>query len=91
MTSPHRPPQPSQSQSRPTEEFYASIVLPDPDHSSTGAWTLPHNLLPRVQEFRSPSRMEAQCWELAGATWDQDWYTCHPSPKLSQSVTTRVV
>jgi hypothetical protein len=71
-TSPHRP-----SESQPSDVVYASIALPDPDRSPTGAWTLPHNLEARIQEFRSPSRTEAQCWELAGAAWEEDWYTRH--------------
>ena len=71
------PPPASEPEHQPKDVVYASIALPDPDHSSTGAWILPHNLESRVQELRSPNRTEAQCWELAGATWDEDWYTKH--------------
>jgi hypothetical protein len=78
MTAPSQPPQSAQSQSEGI--VYASIDFPDPDRSETGAWLLPHNLEPRIPEFRAPDRTEAQCWELAGATWDPDFYTRSQNP-----------
>ena len=69
---PHQESQQSQIQSG---HVYASMILPDDTRSPTGAWLLPHNLEPCLQEFRSPDRTEAQCWELAGATWDETFYT----------------
>jgi hypothetical protein len=59
------------------DPIYASIPLPDPTRAATGAWLLPHNRLAEVDAFRraDPNRTEAEYWALAGATWDEDWFS----------------
>jgi hypothetical protein len=54
----------------------AHACCPDPSRSSTGAWLLPGNLLPRVDELKAqdPSRSTPQCFEMLDATWDENYY-----------------
>ncbi|KAF2271714.1 uncharacterized protein EI97DRAFT_470982 [Westerdykella ornata] len=54
----------------------ADIACPDATRSMTGAWILPGSLEARVSELKTqdPSRTPAQCFQLLGAVWKENYY-----------------